>query len=232
MTTRPKVLTGTRKHILTDRMKALAACSLAQKIGYLQTNRLPDASIFEMLPTQSFNPNRIIRYKADELYLLKNGSVEIWHTYHDYLVKELETGMLFGELGLLGQTMLGTQAISGRMGATVAVMDIHAAREWIKSTPISLFEIIGSRLMFIEVEHYRARFQLADSRIAALLLELAGAGSTVVGFSHAELGKKIGLYRETVTNILDAMKLDKLIELGRKRIIILDKRALRELEEL
>jgi CRP-like cAMP-binding protein len=231
MSRRPSVLKATRKHTLTERTKSLAAFALSHKIGYLRLEDFLDTHIFESLPTQSFNPNRILRFK-DELLLIKQGLVEIWHTHHDYMVKKLEAGVLFGEIPLLGQTMLGTRAISGTEGATVAVMNVETAKEWIKSDPVSIFARLGYRLAEIEAEHYRSRFQLADSRIAALLLEIAGEGSTVAGLTHEEIGEKIGLYRETVTITLDAMKLDRLVEIGRKRITILDKRALRELSEL
>jgi CRP-like cAMP-binding protein len=148
------------------------------------------------------------------------------------MVKRLEAGRLFGEMPFLGQALLGTMAISGTEGATVAVMDVEAAKEWIKSDPVPILGKIGYRLAEVEAEHYRSRFQLADSRIASFLLELAGEGSTVLGLTHDEIGQRIGLYRETVTIVLDAMKMDRLVEIGRKRITILDKRALRELSEL
>jgi CRP-like cAMP-binding protein len=231
MSKRPSVLKAIRKHTLTERTKSLAAFALAQKIGYLRLEDFPDTHIFETLPTQSFNPNRILRFK-NELLLVKHGLVEIWHTHHDYMVKKLEAGALFGDMPLLGQAILGTKAISGTVGATVAVMNVEAAMEWIKSDPVSIFERLGYRLAEVETEHYRSRFQLADSRIAALLLGIAGEGSTVLGLTHEEIGERIGLYRETVTITLDAMKMDRLIEIGRKRITILDKRALRELSEL
>ena len=108
----------------------------------------------------------------------------------------------------------------------------HTQKEWIESNPVSIFAELGYRLSSVETEHYRSQFQLADSRIAAALLEIAEQGSIVEAISHQELGERLGLYRETVTVILDAMKLDRLIEVGRMRITILDKRAVREMGEL
>jgi CRP-like cAMP-binding protein len=128
--------------------------------------------------------------------------------------------------------MLGTRAITGKQGATVAVMNADAAKGWIESNPVSIFAELGYRLSEVETEHYRSQFQLADSRIAAVLLEIAGHGSIVEGVTHQSLGERLGLYRETVTVVLDAMKLDRLIEVGRMRITILDKRAVREMSEL
>jgi CRP/FNR family transcriptional regulator, cyclic AMP receptor protein len=224
-------MTQQSKHLFTDRRKALVAAVLSRKIGYLKVADFPESNIFESLPVQTLNAHKIIRCK-DEMFLLKEGVVEIWQTHHDKLVKELTEGMMFGDMPLLGQTMLGTRAITGRAGATVAVMDVRAAKEWIESDPVSIFVELGYRLARIEADHYRSLFQLADSRIAAMLLELAGDGTVIQGLSHSEIGEGIGVYRETVTTILNAMKSDRLIEIGRKRITILDKRALQELSEL
>lgn len=225
------LMRGVRRHARTERMKALAASTLAQKVGYLRIEDLPGSAIFDTLPTRSLNAHRVIRGKG-ELFLVMHGLVEIWHTRYDKLVKTLEAGALFGEMSFLGQTMLGTRAITGTPGATVAVMDEAAALRWAEADPARMLQVVGSRLARVEAEHYRSRFQLADSRIAALLLELAGEDSAITGLTHEEIGEKIGVYRETVTNMLDAMKMEKLVEIGRKRVTILDKRALRELSEL
>ena len=222
---------GRRKHLLTQRLKSLAASTLAQKIGYLRVDDFFGSTFFDALPTQSFSPHRIIRCK-DQLLIVKRGLVEIWHTQHDYLVKKLTVGTLFGEMPLLGQTMLITKAISGEAGATVAVMDVDAARELLEANSVLAVEMLGPRLAKSDEQHYRALFQTADSRIAALLLEIAGGGATVEGLTQCEIGETLGMYRETVANTLNAMKIDRLIEVGRMKITLLDKQALRELSEL
>ena len=231
MTRQLKPYEEVTKHEPTMRKKALAASALAQKIGYLHIEELPDSQIFESLPIKSFSPNRIIRGN-NELFLIREGLIEIWHTRHDTLVKNIGPGVLFGDFPMLGQTMMGTKAITGSPGALVTMIDADAAEEWIKTDPVLIVDILGKRLARVEDEHYRSSFQLADSRIAAYLLELAGEDLTIVGLTHKEIGKKIGLYRETVTNMLDALKLDGIIEVGRMKIVILDKKALKELSEV
>ena len=220
---------GRRKHRLTDKSKNLAASVLAQKIGYL---RIDDFShpILETLPAQSYNPHRMIRCK-EKLFIVKEGAVEIWHTRYDKLVKELEPGAMFGDMPPLGQTILGTKVISGKTGATVFVMNAETAKRWTENNP-SICSELGQRLYEIETEDYRSRFQLADSKIAAFLLDIAGQGSTIEGLTHQKIGERIGLNRETVTVILNTMKSDRLIEAKKKRIEILDKRAMREMSEL
>ena len=84
---------------------------------------------------------------------------------------------------MLGQTMLGTKAVAGAQGARISIISADRAIEWVKSDPVAIFKRLGARLAFIEDEHYRAGFQLADSRIAALLLELSRGRSVIKG-SH------------------------------------------------
>jgi CRP-like cAMP-binding protein len=222
---------GRRKHLVTDRMKALTATALAQKIGYLRIEDLPRSKALTSLPVRDYRPSRVISC-AGLLCVIGGGSVVIRHALHGYVVKEMTAGAVFGALPLLGQTMLGTEAVAGHKGAMVSIISAEAAKECIKADPAAIVKRLGSRLAFIEEEHYRAGFQLADSRIAGLLLKLSKGGAVIKGWSHEKIGERLGLYRETVTVILDAMKLDKIIEVGRMEITILDKKAVREMSEL
>jgi CRP-like cAMP-binding protein len=224
-------MTKQRKHIFTEKRKALASAALAQKIGYLKLQDFPRTAIFDTLPTQAFSPHRIIRPK-DELLLIRAGKVEIWHPRNDMLVTELEPEALFGDMSLLGQTMLGCQAIAGPQGATLGVMNRELMLKWVQSDPIAILQKTGSRLSLIEVEQYRTAFHTVDSRLAALLLELTDKTSSITGYTHEELGEQIGAYRETITNALDALSLKGFIEVGRMKITLLNKKALRELSEL
>jgi CRP-like cAMP-binding protein len=220
-----------KQRTLTAKRKYLAAAMLAQKIGYLKVQDFSHLSFFDSLSTQEFNAHKILR-PHDELYLIRKGMVEIWHSYHDMLVSELGPNSIFGDMSLLGQTMLGCKAIAGSSGVTVAVIDIEKANDWIKQDGLNLFQKLGPKLRHLETDHYRVSFQTVESRLAALLLEMADATNSVKGFTHKSLGKQIGAYRETVTNAIHEMKVNGSIEVGRMRITILDKRALRELSEL
>ena len=217
-----------RKHHLTEKMKILSAKALAQKVGYLRIEDLP--LNFDSLPRLTFNPGRSIKSK-DNLYVVRSGVVIIKHARHGYFVKDLPAGFVFGNLPLLGQTMAATEAHAGNNGATLGVLDAHAAKQLIQEKPMTIANLLGPRLSWLEVEHYRSRFQLSDSKLAALLLELS-ENNALEGLSHAELGELVGMYRETVTNTLSIMEADKIIEVSRRKITILDKRALQELSEL
>jgi CRP-like cAMP-binding protein len=213
---------------LSRKLKLLAASTLAQKIGYLKTQDFPP-NFFDDIPTQSFNAHKIIRPR-NELLIVQQGIVEIWHTRHDMLVTKLQAGTLFGDLPLLGQAMYGTQAISG--GTTLGVMNLELLTERVKESPIEILEKIGPQLIRAETDHYRTAFQTTDIRLAALLLGLAGETSVIEGYGHEELSQRLGVYRETVTTTMQGMKANGLIRVGRKQITIRDWKALRELSEL
>jgi CRP-like cAMP-binding protein len=215
----------------TEGMKALASSALAQKAGYLHVGDFPDARFFSQdnLPIQAYALHKLIRCKKDELLLVTRGMVEVWHTHHDLLVKKLMAGTLFGEMPLLGQTMVITQAVAGDTGATLAVLDVGQVRELIKANALALAEKLYPRLASVEAEHYRAIFQPAQSRLAALLLELAGEGTTVEGLTQRQLGERIGLVRETVLMAMASLKAKKLIGVNRRKTVLFDKKALEAL---
>ncbi|MFP5262508.1 MAG: Crp/Fnr family transcriptional regulator [Blastocatellia bacterium] len=212
---------------LTEKRKALASRMLAQKIGYLKIDNFPSID----LPTESFKAHRIIR-PDNQLFVVQEGLVEIWHTAQDMFVTLLETGMVFGDMPLLGQTMLDCRAIAGSGGVILGVMDIPLAIEWASSSPLRILQEIGPRFVHAQAEHYRTTFQMVESRLAGLLLNLAGEGATVGGLTHGDLAEKLSTYRETITNSIDSLREGRLIEIGRKRITILNKKGLRELSEL
>jgi CRP-like cAMP-binding protein len=219
------------RRILTDKMKSLVASGLAQKVGYLRIEDFPKAKLFDDLPGQSFNPGKVLRC-ANRLYVVRQGVVEIRHPRHNLIIKYLTRGSLFGDMPILGQTMLLTQAVAGKEGATVGILSMDRAQELVRSAPVPIAQMIGSRLVEVEFQHFRSQFQTTPSRIAAFLLEHSGEGSIVEKLSQSDIGRMLGVYRETATNVLQDMKADKLIQIQRKRITLLDKQALQELSEM
>ena len=231
MTKSGKKAAGMRNHAMSERMKTFAAASLAQKIGYLAAGEVAGPDFFEGLPARDYKAGKPIPVR-DVLLVVRRGSVEIHHEGYGRLVKVMGEGTLFGDLPLIGQSLLGTKAKAGEAGASVSIMDAAAAAELIRRDPLRMVKLIGPRLADVEAAHFKTRFQLADSRVADALLELAGDGTEVVGLSHRALGLKLGLYRETVTSVLSIMKSGGLISVGRRRVTLLDKPGLQRLRDL
>jgi CRP-like cAMP-binding protein len=66
-------------------------------------------------------------------------------------------------------------------------------------------------------------FKSIPTRLALLLLRLReDQGNCIYGYTHQDLAEAIGTYRETATQTLNDFKSNNLIEIGRKRIDILD----------
>ena len=221
-----------KRHVGTKHTKALIDSSLARRIGYLTVDDFPDQALFDGLPTRPYAPHRIIRCKNDELFIVTRGLVEVWHIYHDLLVKKLPQGTLFGEMPLLGQTMVSTQAQASDAGAVVAVMDVEQVKALIRANALPLAEKLYPMLASLNIEHHRVSFQHVGSRLASLLLEMADDNSTIQGITQRQMGERIGVMRETVTMALAEMKTSKLISIGRMKTTILDRQALDDLSRM
>jgi CRP/FNR family cyclic AMP-dependent transcriptional regulator len=118
--------------------------------------------------------------------------------------------------------------------ATLSVLDRPALERLLVERPrlaVSLLESLGKRLVEAEAS-LEVAFRKVPARLACLVLRLAAEqGSTVQGFTHQQLADRIGTYRETVTMTLNLFKRHGLIEIGRKRLMIRDAQALREIGE-
>jgi len=98
---------------------------------------------------------------------------------------------------------------------------------------LRIFEELGSRLKETEARLEEIAFKGIPARLASFLLQAADAQGTdtVTGLTHQDLGEQIGTYRETTTQTLNTFKAAGLIEIGRKRITILDRAGLERIAE-
>jgi CRP/FNR family transcriptional regulator len=77
-------------------------------------------------------------------------------------------------------------------------------------------------------------FKSIAARLASLLLGLAAeqdGGSVVRGYTHQDFSEILGTYRETVTQTLNDFKGNGLVDIGRKRVDLLDVGRLETLAE-
>ncbi len=72
-------------------------------------------------------------------------------------------------------------------------------------------------------------FNDVTGRVAGLLLRLDEPGCGVVdGYSHQDLASMVGCLRESLTGALDGFKRTGALEIGRKRIDIIDRAQLEQ----
>jgi CRP-like cAMP-binding protein len=98
---------------------------------------------------------------------------------------------------------------------------------------LRFLEFTGRRLQEAERRLEETAFKSIPARLASLLLRLAEeqASDTITGYTHQLLGEMLGTYRETTTQTLNEFKGRGLLNIGRKRIEILDRDGLENIAE-
>ncbi|MBI3951963.1 MAG: Crp/Fnr family transcriptional regulator [Acidobacteria bacterium] len=171
---------------------------------------------------------------GEVLFLLKKGRVQLYRLSPDgrkLTVKILEPMTFFGEMAILGQGMYDTFA-EAMEDCLLCVMSRRDVQSLLLSKPtvaLRLCQEMANRLMETERQLEGFVFKGVLPRLAGLLLHLAGEGDEVVGYSHQALAELLGVYRETATHTLDELKSLGLVEISRKRIRLLDRRALADI---
>jgi CRP-like cAMP-binding protein len=127
---------------------------------------------------------------------------------------------------LLGQQLHKTFAEAAE-DCVIGIMSRKDLERLFLSKPhvaIRVLEMTGRRLREVEDRLRSMAFKGIPARLAALLLLLADEnnGHDVVGYTHQDLAETAGTYRETATQVLNDLKSKGMIDIGRKRITILD----------
>jgi CRP/FNR family transcriptional regulator, cyclic AMP receptor protein len=175
---------------------------------------------------------------SEVLFLLKQGRVQLYRISPDgkkLVIATIGPGSVFGEMALIGQGMHNTFA-EAMEDCVLLVMSREDVEHLLVTKPkvaLRIFEALGTRLKDTEARVEEIAFKGIPARLASLLLQLAEERDTkaVTGLTHQDLGERIGTYRETTTQTLNMFKAEGLIDIGRKRITILDAESLREIAE-
>lgn len=168
-------------------------------------------------------------YEPDErrevLFLLKTGRVELYRLSPEgrkLVIASIGPGTFFGEMALVGQGMYDSyaEAVEDSTACVLTRSDVERLLLAKPKVALRFLEVVGQRLKDSEARLEEIAFKNARSRVASLLLRLH-QGRNAVDLSHQDLADRIGVYRETVTNVLDQFKSDGLIETGRRKITII-----------
>ncbi len=169
---------------------------------------------------------------ARALFLVASGRVQLYRTTRDgrrFVVATLGPGSMFGEDSLLGGQGPDTHAVALE-ACTIWMMPQKQAME-VSSTDamfgIGLIQAMGQRVVDAENRLEQMAYSTIASRLAALLLELAGDDpQPVVQVTHQELADMLGTWRETISKTLQDFRRRGLVASGRRQLILLDMEGL------
>lgn len=213
---------------------------MATKEDYLQQAEvLQDLNPVEI--AQVINKTRLIHYNTghlfympadpgEVLFIVKSGRVQLYRMSPDgrkLILAIMQPGSVFGHMALVGQRLQNTYA-QAMDDCTICTWNRAEVEQLLLTNPqfaLRLLEIVGRRLNHIEDRLADAAFKRMPARVAALLLLLNQEnldGCVLRGYTHQYLADMLGTYRETITQILNEFKQTNLIDLGRKKITIMD----------
>jgi len=170
-------------------------------------------------------------------YIVRVGNISIILNSPDgreMVINEMHRGDLFGELGILTNKPRSTSAIA-RTKSELLVIPRRVFMHVIDNEPqlaFRMLEVTASRLQMSSEREGALAFMDAQARLARLLLELEKQEKDMgyITISQDELAHRTGLIRQTVAKALGKWRRQGLLLTGRGRIVLLDYKALKELE--
>jgi CRP-like cAMP-binding protein len=176
--------------------------------------------------------------EGEVLFILKKGRVQLYRISLDgrkLIFAVLNSGAIFGHMALIGQGLHQTYA-QALDDVTICIWNREKVEQALKNNPemaLRFLASVGDRLSQTEARLADITFKHLPARLANLLLQLCEENKTddLVGYTHQHLADILGVYRETITQLLNEWKNDKWIELSRKRIRIFESAVLAEIAQ-
>jgi CRP-like cAMP-binding protein len=167
---------------------------------------------------------------GDLLFILTQGAAHIYRmsqTGRKLVIARLPPMSIFGEMGCIGQGMYDTyaEAIEDSVICSMGRRDVERLVLAHPRLGLRLLDLVGQRLLAVEQRLEDAAFKGLIPRLAGLLVREA-RGDEIVGWSHQDIADHLGIHRETVTNGLNELKAAGAIAIGRRRLVVCDRRRL------
>lgn len=204
----------------------------------LTSLREEDPAFNKVIHVQHFERGQLVATSDDlaqKMYVLMTGKVNLICTNHEgrrLVIATLEPGAVFGE-GALDTPGDPNVFVEATEPVSIWVIPSGEARNVTMQYPIlgwGLLQTYGERLSQVENSLEDVAYKKLPERLATLLLNLADAETDAIkGVSHQALADHLGTYRETVSAILRDFKRQGLVELGYRRIQIIDIESLQDI---
>ena len=174
---------------------------------------------------------------SEEAYIVCAGNISIILNSLDgreMVINEMHSGDLFGELGILTNKPRSTSAFA-RTDSKLLVIPRQAFLSVVEADnqlALRMLEITANRLRVSGIREGALAFMDAQARLAKFLLELEEQEQDkgYVTISQEELAHHTGLIRQTVAKALGKWRRAGWLITGRGRILILNRKALEDLE--
>ena len=179
---------------------------------------------------------------SDQIFLLKSGVIKISAVTADnreVILAFLHSGDIFGELAVVDEAPRDHLA-EAYDDCVICAMNRDTVVRLVRETPDIGFQItkligLGLRTLRSRVEELLCKS--APARLAHALLELAerhGVADTdgvlvSLRLSQGDLGRLVGLSRETVNAILQEWREQNLLEMNRRSLRLRDPQRLRQI---
>jgi CRP/FNR family transcriptional regulator len=179
------------------------------------------------------------------IYFLKEGRVRLYRRTPEgrqLTVAVLDRGAVFGESTFIGQNHAGVYAEADEH-CLLCVMPAGHLEVLISEVPqvgLNLLRFVGQRLQRTTELAEEVAFWSVRRRLAKTILELderyghpTMGGGRIVNktFRQSDIAEMCGATRETVAELMSAMKKQGIIGTRRRRIVIEDRAALEQLAE-
>ena len=173
---------------------------------------------------------------ASKLLILMSGRAQLLCHNNEgrrLALSWLGPGSVFGDGVMLRSEARSEIFAEALDDCVVWVLPESHARSMTERYPIigwGMLQTFGRRLRQVEDRLEEVAYKKLPQRLASLLLEMAeGRDRMMIRTSQQSLADMLGTYRETVSTILRGFKADGLVELGYRKIHVVDPTALRAL---
>jgi len=218
---------------MSERLWYLKRCDLFQRLNPDRLAALESRCRMRQFPRGT--PIYLPADSADSVMLLVQGRVKIGSYTEDgkqTILAFIEPGELFGELSLIGSAEREEYAETVDKSTIILISNevMQGLLEENPSVSLGVTKLFGLRRRRIERRLKNLLFHSNRERLVHLLLELAekygapsGDGVELrIKLSHQDLASIIGSTRETVTVVLGELQAEGLLELGRRKIRLID----------
>lgn len=222
---------------MSEKIWYLKRCGLFESLAPAQLRRLESRAAL-----RAFKPREIIYFPAEPgqtVLALLRGRVKIKAVTPDgkeTIFAFIDEGEIFGELAIVDSEPRNeyAEAVTAAQVLAVPRDDVLWVMGQRPDIALSVTKLLGFRRRRIENRLRNILFRSNRERVVALLTELVESHGQPVGnyweirlqLSHQEISNLIGATRESVTVTLGQLQRDRLIQVLRRRILVLDRRRL------